>query len=124
MKDGWGKVLVAVVVALLSSGCASSLSEIRASETSHTLASNKAPQEIAKCIELKMRAKLPFTAFVVVLEEHTDNTYCVVITAPGYVYVVDIIVKPTDGGSVVEFRKQGWWSNKTEMIEIAERCAK
>ena len=124
MKDWWAKVVVAVVMALLSSGCAYSLSEIRTSETSHSLASNKAPQKIAKCIELKTRAKLSITDFVVVLEEHPNNTYCIVITMPNHVYVVDIIVKPTDGGSVVEFRKRGWWSNKTEMIEIAERCAK
>ena len=120
------KILVAMMVVFISSGCAATLSEIRTKEPSYIISSTKTPQELSKCIEFKMRAELG-SAFVVALEEYPINTYRIPLTYPGVSAIADILVKPMDSGSVVEFRLKDWYLKGTivpQMEEIIERCAK
>jgi hypothetical protein len=126
-------VVMALVVALLSSGCASKLSEIRTKEPCQTLTSTKTPQELSKCIEFKMRAELG-GGLIVNREEYPDNTYRIALhqaqdgsTPFGKLAssaLTDILVKPTDSGSVVEVRKWEWVSPTflSNLIEMIKRC--
>ena len=125
MKDRWAKVVVAVVTVLLLSGCALSLSEIRAKEPSYTITSTKTPQELSKCIEFKMREEEVGFGGVhtVVREEYENNTYRVIATWSGRTPIADILVKPKDNGSVVEFRSEDYWLIAPVRLEIIERCA-
>lgn len=138
-KRLWGMgskaAVVALVVAILTSGCAVTLSEIRTKEPSQIISSTKTPQELSKCIEFKMRAELG-GGLIVNREEYPNNTYRIALqqAADGSTpfgglassALTDILVKPTDSGSVVEFRKWDWSSAsfQSKLIEIAERCAK
>ena len=122
MSNRWNKLLVAMMVILLSSGCSYSLSEIREFKPYYTLTSTKPPQDLAKCIELKMRARR--NADVVNLEEYPDKTYRVTLTIPAHTAIADILVKPSDSGSVVEFRRRGYLHPQSELQEVMERCAK
>jgi hypothetical protein len=117
------KVVVPLVVVLFSSGCMATLSEIRTKEPYYTITSTKPPKELAKCIELKMRAQWG-DRFVVNLEEYENNTYRVAFTIPSTSAIADILVKPTDSGSAVEFRRRGYLYPQYEMQEVMERCAK
>jgi hypothetical protein len=136
MRDWGSMVVVALVVALLSSGCVTvntipgSFPAIRGTEPYRTLTSTKAQKELAKCIEFTMRAELE-PALIVNLEEYPNNTYRVVITcttdnrtAYGRGAVEDILIKPTDSGSIVECRKRSWADRVPEILRIVERCAK
>jgi hypothetical protein len=137
-KAGWRRwywglwvnaMVVALVGAILSSGCNYSLSQIRENEPYRTLTSTKSTQELAKCIELKIRAETggewpgqPPTT--VVLEEHPNNVYRVALTFPNYTAVADILVKPSDSGAIVEYRRHHWWAGQNQLLEVIERCAK
>ena len=126
---GFGvKPVVAIMVVLLLSGCSYSLSQIRENEPYQTLTSGKPPKELGKCIELTIRAETggrwlgqPITS--IVLEEYPNNVYRVALTFPGYTAVADILVKSTDSGTVVEYRRHHWWAGQTQVLEIIERCA-
>lgn len=126
--------VVALVVALLSSGCASTLSGVRGNEPYCTLTSSKAPKELAKCIEFKMRAELG-GGLIVNLEDYPNKTYRVALQQAAdrslplgiaSSALTDILVKPTDSGSVVEVRKWDWSSVtfQSKILEMIERCAK
>lgn len=127
--SGFGvKPVVVIMVVLLLSGCTYSLSQIRENEPYRTLTSNKSPQELAKCIEIKIRAETGNTWYAagplaVALEEHPNNTYRIALTFPAYTAVADILVKPKDSGAVLEFRRHHWWAGQSEVLEIIERCA-
>jgi hypothetical protein len=125
---------VTLVVALLSSGCASTLSEIRTKEPSQTLTSTKTPQELSKCIEFKLRAELG-GGLILNREEYSDNIYRIALhqahdgsTPFGGLAssaVTDILVKPMDSGSVVEVRKWDWISSTflSNLIAMIKWCA-
>lgn len=132
-KSGWrrwlwgmgAKTAVALVVGFLLSGCLATVSEIRGKEPSRTITSTKTPQELSKCIEFAIREKHG-GPWIVNREEYPNNVYRVVLTATMSA-IADILVKPTDGGSVVEFRQAygesgdyGWY----QILEFIERCAK
>jgi hypothetical protein len=121
MRDWVSKAVVAVMVAILLSGCNATLPEIRAKEPSYTLTSIKPPQELSKCIEFKMREW--WGRLIVNREEHENNTYRVVLS-DNMVVFADILVKPKDNGSMVEFRRRGAPVNQSDWLEIIERCAK
>ena len=116
--------VVAVMMILLVSGCSTPLSQIRENEPYHTLTSTKSPRGLAKCIELEARQSQIGAQFAVALEEYPNETYRVAITLPAYTAMADILVKPTNSGSVVEFRKKGWFYLQTQILEIIERSAK
>lgn len=115
--------MVVLVVFLLLSGCSASLSQIRENEPYHIVTSTKAPQGLAKCIELEARQSGIGSFFVVSLEERPDKTYRITLTQAGWSSWADILIKPTDSGTVVEFRRKGWFYYQSEVLEIIERCA-
>lgn len=135
LKMKVGVIVVALLVALLSSGCASTLSEIRTKEPCQTLTSTKTPQELSKCIEFKLRAELG-GGLIVNREEYPDNIYRIALhqahdgsTPFGGLAssaLTDILVKPMDSGSVVEVRKWDWVSSTflSNLTEMIKRCAK
>jgi len=119
------KVVVVMVSFLLSTGCVTTLSEIREKKPSRTLTSTKSPHELAKCIEQKIRAGKIGANCVVALEEHPNNTYRIAITQYRSNTVSDIFVKPTDSGSVVECRNNYLWAVDSQLeLEAIDRCLK
>jgi len=126
--------VMALVLALLLIGCASTLSEIRTKEPCQTLTSTKTPQELSKCIEFKMRAELG-GGLIVNREEYPDNIYRIALhqardgsTPFGGLAssaLTDILVKPAGSGSVLEVRKWDWSSSTflSNLIEMIKRCA-
>ena len=129
MKALWGKNIVAVMVALLLGGCASSISEIRQNEPHLTFTSTNPPKEVAKCIDFRTRAETGGSGGwkvspTVALEERPDQTYHIVLTYPPYGGLADILVKPSGVGSVVEYRRAHWWNGEGQFIEILEQCVR
>lgn len=126
MRDWVSKAVVAVMVAILLSGCNATLPEIRAKEPSYTLTSIKPPQELSKCIEFKMRAELGGN-LTVNREEYSNNIYRVALQDLRLERAVaDILIKPTDSGSFVEVRKYDWTYAPflSKLLEKLEQCAK
>jgi hypothetical protein len=129
MRSYGTKAVMATMVIFFLSGCSSSLSQIRENEPYRILTSTKSPQGLAKCIEMKIRAETgggwygqPVVA--VALEEHPNHNYRIGVTLPGVSAIADILVKPTDSGSVVEYRKREWGAgDQSQWLEIIERCA-
>jgi len=118
--------MVAFGVGLLSSGCSTTLSEVRTTEPYRSISSTKAPQGLAKCIEFKMRAELG-GGLIVNLEDYPNSTYRVALqqgTDRGSA-VADVLVKPADRGSVVEVRKWDLSSITflSKVLDMIERCA-
>ena len=126
MNAQWGKVIVAVMVALLIGGCASSISQIRQNEPYLTLTSTKPPNEVAKRIDFRGRAETGSTVWrvnpTIALEEHPDQTYHVVLTVPPVGGLADIVIKPSGSGSLVEYRRGHWWNGEKQFLEIVEQC--
>ena len=126
-------VVVPLMLALLLSSCASTLSEIRTKEPCQTLTSTKTPKELSKCIEFKMRAELG-GGLIVNREEYPDDIYRIALhqardgsTPFGGLAssaLTDILVKPKDSGSIVEVRKWDWSSSTflSNLIEMIKRC--
>jgi hypothetical protein len=129
-----GKVIVAVMVALLLGGCSAPVSQLRQNEAHLTLSSINHPKEVARCIELRTRAEMGGTSrllwkpwqplYYVTLEEHPDNTYHVVLTVPSGAGLEDILVKPSGSGSVIECRRVSGWSGEEHVLEIVEQCVR
>jgi hypothetical protein len=128
MKGQWGRIILAVMMALLLGGCASSISEIRQNEPHLTLSSTKPPQEVAKCIDLRARAETGGSMWkvnpTVAFEERPDQTYHIVLTVPPYGGLADILVMPSGSGSSVEYRRGHWWNGEKQFLEIVEQCAR
>jgi hypothetical protein len=128
------KILVAMMVVFISSGCAATLSEIRTKEPSQIISSTKTPQELSKCIEFKMRAELG-GGLIVNREEYPDNTYRIALqqahdgsTPFGGLAssaLTDILVKPTNSATVVEVREHKWASATfmSKILDMIKRCA-
>jgi hypothetical protein len=118
--------VLVMVVGLLLSGCAYTLSELRTKEPWQTLTSTKTPQELSKCIEFKMRAELGGN-LTVNREEYSNNIYRVALQDLRLERAVaDILIKPTDSGSFVEVRKYDWTYAPflSKLLEKLEQCAK
>jgi hypothetical protein len=60
----------------------------------------------------------------VVLEEHSDQTYRVALIIPGATAIADILVKPSGSGSVIEYRRKGWYAKQAQWFEYIEKCAR
>jgi hypothetical protein len=113
-----------VVCFLLVSGCSASLSQIRENEPYRIVNSTKAPQDLAKCIELEIRQSDIGSFFVVALEERPDRNYRITLTQAGWSAWADILVQPSDSGAKVEFRRKGWFYFQSAVLEIIDQCAK
>ena len=120
------KIKAVALVVVCFSGCAS-LSEIRSNEPYYTLTSIKPPEELAKCIEQRIRAETGgrwYEANLVVnREDYPNHTYRIGLTLPGYTAMADILVKPSDKGSLVEYRRKGWFTGESSALEEIKRCA-
>lgn len=118
------KVVVVLVSCLLSSGCSYPLSQLRTKEPYRTLISTKSPKDLAKCLDFKLRQSDMGSVSIVALEEYPTNTYHVPLIFRDVAYV-DFLVKPMEGGSVVEFRKLGSLkADLPEIEKILEQCMK
>jgi hypothetical protein len=128
MNGQWTKFIPVVMVLLLLSCCSYSISEIRGYEPYRTFTSTKPPKEVAKCIELEIRAEKGMRFYEgpvgVALEEHPDQTYHVAITVPGYTAVADILVKPSGSGSLIEYRRKSWNAKQDRWFDYIEKCAR
>jgi hypothetical protein len=120
MKDRWVKVVVAVLVGLLLlSG---------SNEPHYTLTSIRTSEELAKCIEQRLRAETEerwYEAILVVnREDYPNHTYRISLTFRGVSPIADILVKPSDKGSLAEYRRRGWYfTGEYSILETIERCA-
>jgi hypothetical protein len=121
----WVKVIMVIMMALLMGGCVKSQSHLGKSAPTHTFTSNKPAQEVAKCIEYKIREGIKF--LYVVMENYPDQSYHLSVASyPGYMALADILVKPSGNGSIVEYRsmRESLTAAEEEMVLIMEGCVK
>ena len=125
MTVQWVKVIMVVMMVLLMGGCVKSPSQLREHTPTHTFTSNKPAQEVAKCIEYKIREGIKF--LYVVMENYPDQSYHLSVASyPGYMALADILVKPSGNGSIVEYRsvRESVTAAEEEMVLIMEGCVK
>ncbi len=119
------KVIMIIMMALLMGGCANSSSQLGKYAPTKTFTSSKPPQEVAKCIEYKIREGIKI--LYVVLENYPDQSYHLSIGSyPGYIALADILVKPSGNGSIVEYRsmRESVTATEEEMVLFIEGCVK
>ena len=125
MTIQWVKVIMVIMMVLLMGGCVKSQSQLREHTPTHTFTSNKPAQEVAKCIEYKIREGIKF--LYVVLENYPDQSYHLSVASyPGYMALADILVKPSGKGSTVEYRsmRESLTTAEEEMVHFIEGCVK
>jgi hypothetical protein len=121
----WVKVIMLTLMALLMGGCVKSSSQLGKYAPTKTFTSNKPPQEVAKCIEYKIREGIKF--LYVVLENYPDQSYHISVASyPGYMALADILVKPSGNGSIVEYRsrRESLTAKEEEMVLVIEGCVR
>ena len=125
MKVQLVKVIMVIMMALLMGGCAKSSSQFGKSAPTKTFTSNKPAQEVAKCIEYKIREGIKF--LYVVLENYPDQSYHISVGSyPGYTALADILVKPSGNGSIVEYRsiRESLTAKEEEMLLLIDGCVR
>ena len=125
MTVQWVKVIMVIMVALLMGGCAKSSSQLGKYAPTKTFTSNKPPQEVAKCIEYKIREGIKILS--VVLEDYPDQSYHLSVGSyPGYTAFADILVKPSGNGSMVEYRsiRESLTAKEEEMLLLIDGCVR
>jgi hypothetical protein len=125
VKVQWAKILMVMMMALLMGGCAKSPSQLREWMPTRTFTSNKPPQEVAKCIEYKIREEIK--VLYVVLEDYPDQSYRILIGSyPGYTAFAELHVKPSRDGSIVEYRsmRESLTGKEEEMLLYIEGCVR
>jgi hypothetical protein len=83
---------------------------------------------VAKCIEYKIRANksarwYEAKSIPVVLEEYPDQSYHISISTTDTA-IADILVKPSGNGSIVEYRRKGWYAKQERWFADIESCLK